>query len=81
MWTGLRRRSRGFTLIELLTVIVVGTAVQQSGFAGSRSQHPGGINTLFGDGSVRFCRSSVNSDLWIGANSIAGKEPSGVDSF
>jgi len=30
----------------------------------SRSNHPEGVNALFGDGSVRFVRSTVNGAVW-----------------
>ncbi len=30
------------------------------------SLHPGGVNTLFGDGSVRFVKSSVSIPVWYG---------------
>jgi len=52
----------------------VGFASQGASFAGSRSQHPGGVNTLFGDGSVRFTKSTVDPMIWIGLNSISGGE-------
>jgi prepilin-type processing-associated H-X9-DG protein len=34
-------------------------------FAGSRSKHPGGVNALFGDGSVHFIRNTINALTWI----------------
>jgi prepilin-type N-terminal cleavage/methylation domain-containing protein/prepilin-type processing-associated H-X9-DG protein len=52
----------------------VGFASQGASFAGSRSQHPGGINALYGDGSVRFTKSTVDPMIWIGMNSISGEE-------
>ena len=30
-------------------------------YAGSRSRHPGGVNTLFGDGSVHFMKNSISA--------------------
>lgn len=43
-------------------------------FAGSRSLHPGGINALMGDGSVRFLKESINHPIWISLNTISGSE-------
>ncbi len=43
-------------------------------FNGARSRHPGGVNTVFADGSVRFIKDSVNYKIWIALGSIAGNE-------
>ena len=43
-------------------------------FAGARSRHPGGVNALFGDGSVKFVKNTINPLIWIGINTIAGNE-------
>jgi prepilin-type N-terminal cleavage/methylation domain-containing protein/prepilin-type processing-associated H-X9-DG protein len=43
-------------------------------FVGSRSHHPGGINALLGDGSVRFVKETVHPLVWVGAHSIRGGE-------
>jgi prepilin-type processing-associated H-X9-DG protein len=50
-------------------------------FAGARSRHPGGINVLFGDGSVRFVKSTVNQATWIALGSINGAEVISADSY
>ena len=52
----------------------VGFASQGASFAGSRSQHPGGVHSLFGDGSVRFTKSTINPVRWVQLNSINGGE-------
>ncbi len=50
-------------------------------FGGSRSRHPGGVDTLFGDGSVRFMKSSINPRIWIALGSISGGEVLSSDSY
>lgn len=41
----------------------------------SRSYHPGGIQSLMGDGSVRFFSSSMNGLVWRALGTVAGGEP------
>ena len=50
-------------------------------FAGARSRHPGGINVLFGDGSVRFVKNTINAATWVAINSINGGEVVSSDSY
>jgi len=50
-------------------------------YAGSRSRHPGGLNVLNGDGSVRFLENSINMPVWIGVNTINGGEVISSDSL
>jgi prepilin-type N-terminal cleavage/methylation domain-containing protein/prepilin-type processing-associated H-X9-DG protein len=38
------------------------------------SAHPGGVNVLFGDGSVRFIKSTINYQTWYAIGSRAGGE-------
>jgi prepilin-type N-terminal cleavage/methylation domain-containing protein/prepilin-type processing-associated H-X9-DG protein len=40
----------------------------------ARSKHPGGVNTLFGDGSIRFVRSSVLPATWRAWGTMNGGE-------
>lgn len=45
------------------------------------SYHPGGVNTLMGDGSVRFIKDSINGMTWRALGSIAGGEVLSADGF
>jgi prepilin-type N-terminal cleavage/methylation domain-containing protein/prepilin-type processing-associated H-X9-DG protein len=47
----------------------------------SRSYHPGGVNTLFGDGSVKFIKSTVDGMVWRGLGTVAGGEVISSDSY
>jgi prepilin-type N-terminal cleavage/methylation domain-containing protein/prepilin-type processing-associated H-X9-DG protein len=50
-------------------------------FAGARSRHPGGINALAGDGSVKFIKNTVNHATWIAINTIGTGEAVSSDSY
>jgi prepilin-type N-terminal cleavage/methylation domain-containing protein/prepilin-type processing-associated H-X9-DG protein len=50
-------------------------------FAGARSRHPGGVNVLMGDGSVRFIKNTINAQTWIALGSISGGEVISSDSY
>jgi prepilin-type N-terminal cleavage/methylation domain-containing protein/prepilin-type processing-associated H-X9-DG protein len=50
-------------------------------FAASRSRHPGGVNSLFGDGSVHFIKNSINPATWVALNSIQAGEVTSSDSY
>ncbi|MDR3633258.1 MAG: DUF1559 domain-containing protein [Isosphaeraceae bacterium] len=45
------------------------------------SLHPGGLNMLFADGSVRFLKSTVNPWVWFGLQTVRGSEVIGADAF
>jgi prepilin-type N-terminal cleavage/methylation domain-containing protein/prepilin-type processing-associated H-X9-DG protein len=45
------------------------------------SYHPGGVNCLFGDGSVKFVKDSVNGRAWRALGTIAGGEVVSADSY
>ncbi len=38
----------------------------------ARSAHPGGVNALFGDGSVRFVKNTINGLTWRALGTVAG---------
>ena len=45
------------------------------------SRHPGGVNMLLGDGSVRFVKDTVNLDVWRALGTRAGGEIISADSL
>ncbi|MFO0889942.1 MAG: DUF1559 domain-containing protein [Isosphaeraceae bacterium] len=45
------------------------------------SNHPGGANVCFGDGSVRFVKSTVAMNVWWGLGTRASGEVIGADSY
>ncbi len=59
----------------------VGVAGDNTAFSATRSRHAGGVNTLFGDGSVRFIKNTINPVTWIGLNTISAGEVIGSDAF
>jgi prepilin-type N-terminal cleavage/methylation domain-containing protein/prepilin-type processing-associated H-X9-DG protein len=48
---------------------------------GASSNHPGGVNVTFLDGSVRFVKDSVNPNTWAGIATKAGGEVISADSL
>jgi prepilin-type processing-associated H-X9-DG protein len=48
---------------------------QQMGLMTARSNHPGGVNVSFCDGSVRFVEDNVRIEVWRAAATRAGGEP------
>jgi prepilin-type N-terminal cleavage/methylation domain-containing protein/prepilin-type processing-associated H-X9-DG protein len=47
----------------------------------SRSYHAGGVNTLFGDGGVRFISSSINGHVWRALGTVAEGETIAAGAF
>jgi len=45
------------------------------------SYHPGGVNTLFGDGSVKFIKDTISAANWQALGTIAGGEVLSADSY
>jgi prepilin-type processing-associated H-X9-DG protein len=44
------------------------------GWKAARSRHPGGVNVLFGDGSVHFMKNTIDSGTWAAFGTRAGGE-------
>jgi prepilin-type processing-associated H-X9-DG protein len=47
----------------------------------SRSYHPGGVNVLLGDGSVRFTRDSLDLQVWNALSTVNGGEIISADQY
>jgi prepilin-type processing-associated H-X9-DG protein len=47
----------------------------------ARSYHPGGVNVLLGDGSVRPVKSSIDGRIWRALGTAAGNEAISADAF
>jgi prepilin-type N-terminal cleavage/methylation domain-containing protein/prepilin-type processing-associated H-X9-DG protein len=47
----------------------------------AHSRHPGGVEALFCDGSVRFEKSTINSSVWLVLGTRNGQETVSADSF
>ena len=50
------------------------TGAPAPGMATARSQHPGGVNVLMGDGSTRFVTETISRSVWRGFGSRSGGE-------
>jgi prepilin-type processing-associated H-X9-DG protein len=56
-------------------------ASQWGQYGATRSRHPGGVDCLFGDGSVHFIKNSINGPTWIQLGSINGGEVISSDQY
>lgn len=45
------------------------------------SRHPGGVNVLTGDGSVRFVKETIAAKVWRALSTISGRETVSSDSY
>ncbi len=57
------------------------TTSEGSEYVAARSRHPGGVNALFGDGSVHFIKNSISSPIWIALGTINVGEVISSDSY
>jgi prepilin-type processing-associated H-X9-DG protein len=58
-----------------------GGAGDLEAYTGTRSRHPGGLNVLMGDGSVRFLKDTTNAVVWLALNTIAEGEVIAADQY
>jgi prepilin-type N-terminal cleavage/methylation domain-containing protein/prepilin-type processing-associated H-X9-DG protein len=55
---------------------IIGTWGRGSaGAATASSNHPGGVNVLFGDGSVKFISDNIDQETWWAFGTISNQEP------
>ena len=90
-WSTAGAATAGAKFDTLLTGLCDNMPVQQLGcvtnnnegqeFNGARSRHPGGVNMVFGDGSVRFVKNSISPTTWLALGSIAAGEVLSSDSY
>ena len=50
-------------------------------FANTSSNHPGGVNSMMADGSVRFIKSSISQNTWWALGTRAKREVISADSY
>ena len=53
----------------------------QNSYNAARSYHPGGVNALVSDGSVKFFKNSVNVIVWRALSSTKGSEVISADTY
>ncbi len=58
-----------------------GGGADDAEIANANSNHPGGVNTLMGDGSVRFIKDSIAWNIWWGLGTKAGGEVVSADQY
>jgi prepilin-type N-terminal cleavage/methylation domain-containing protein/prepilin-type processing-associated H-X9-DG protein len=58
-----------------------GCGPDDSSYSNAQSQHPGGVNCLMTDGSVRFVKDSISMPIWWGIGTKANNEVISADSY
>jgi prepilin-type N-terminal cleavage/methylation domain-containing protein/prepilin-type processing-associated H-X9-DG protein len=58
-----------------------GCAPSEAVFSNSQSNHPGGVNVMMADGSVRFTKDSINQRTWMALGTRMGGEVISSDSY
>jgi prepilin-type processing-associated H-X9-DG protein len=52
-----------------------------SSYSNAQSNHPGGVNCLFADGSVRFIKDSLSQTIWMALGTRGNGEVVSADSY
>lgn len=61
--------------------VIASVGVGNTNVGGALSSHPGGVNSLFGDGSVRFVKDAVSPESWRALTTISGGEVISADAY
>ena len=84
-WTPNKKTPGTFGGITYADVDLVAQREEEGGptFAAitSRSYHPGGVNVLLGDGSVKFIKDGINGQAWRALGTIGGGEIISSDAY
>ena len=66
--------------LDILTVLISKNQPLYGAIT-ARSYHPGGVNALLADGSVRFVKSTIDGATWRSLGTVAGGEVISGDSY
>jgi prepilin-type processing-associated H-X9-DG protein len=66
--------------LDILTVLISKNQPLYGALT-ARSYHPGGVNALFADGSVRFAKSTIDGMTWRALGTVAGGEVISGDAY
>ena len=84
-WTPNKKTPGAFGGVNYADVDLIAEREEEGGptFAAitSRSYHPGGVNVLLGDGSVRFVKETIAGNVWRGLGSTSGGEVVSANDF
>ena len=58
-----------------------GCSADDSVFSNAQSNHSGGVNALFADGSVKFVKDSIDMRMWMALGTRAGGEVVSSDAY
>ncbi|WP_435021213.1 DUF1559 domain-containing protein [Tundrisphaera sp. TA3] len=63
------------------TPCLANTVANAPTMTGARSRHPGGVNSVFCDGSVKFMKNTINLNTWRALSSTQGGEIISADAY
>jgi prepilin-type processing-associated H-X9-DG protein len=66
--------------LDILTVLISKNQPLYGALT-ARSYHPGGVNALLADGSVRFVKSTIDGMTWRALGTVSGGEIVSADSY